>query len=271
MSGDPVLTLGSDRSRDCSRESPRSLQCLLDIDRDLADDLDPQVLPAARAAAIVATFQAEPGRLPVADWLRGLSTGPGVLVLDGVVVVAVQVGDRIAAELIGAGDLLQPVTREHEELLSCDVRWRALVPSRFALLDRGFAQRVRFWPQISQALLRRAGRRGMSLNIQRAIAAQPRLEVRLTLMLWHLAARWGKIERDGIRLPVPLTHSLLGQLIGAERPSVTHALARLARAGVVTGHDDEWHLHGRLEDQLHLRDERPDSQLVVGMGSFRAS
>jgi hypothetical protein len=43
---------------------------------------------------------------------------------------------------------------------------------------------------------------------------------------------------------------LLGRLVGAERPSVSHALARLARAGVVTGHGHEWHLHGNLQDQL---------------------
>ncbi len=86
--------------------------------------------------------------------------------------------------------------------------------------------------------------------MQRAIAAQPRLEVRLALILWHLAARWGKVERGGIRLPLPLTHQLLGRLVGAERPSVSHALARLAQTGLVTGHGDEWHLHGSLGDQL---------------------
>ena len=65
-----------------------------------------------------------------------------------------------------------------------------------------------------------------------------------------MASRWGKIEAGGIRLPLPLTHRLLGRLIGAERPSVSHALARLARAGLVTGHGDEWHLHGDLEAHL---------------------
>ena len=86
--------------------------------------------------------------------------------------------------------------------------------------------------------------------MQRAIACQPRLEVRLALVLWHLAARWGKVELGGIRLSLPLTHRLLGQLVGAERPSVSHALARLAEAGLVTGRGDEWHLHGSLEHHL---------------------
>ena len=86
--------------------------------------------------------------------------------------------------------------------------------------------------------------------MQRAIASQPRLDVRLALMLWHLASRWGRVEPGGIRLPLPLTHQLLGRLVGAERPSVSHALARLARSGLVTGHGDEWHLHGNIEEQL---------------------
>jgi CRP/FNR family transcriptional regulator, cyclic AMP receptor protein len=118
------------------------------------------------------------------------------------------------------------------------------------VLDAGFAERIRPWPQILLALMQRAARRACDLDVQRAIAAQPRLEVRLALLLWHLGARWGKVEPGGIRIPLPLTHRLLGQLVGAERPSVSHALARLADAGLVTGRADEWHLHGTVEQHL---------------------
>lgn len=257
--------------RGSSHLHPRSLQCLLDMDPELGEELEPRTLPAARAAALAVTFRSDPGRLPLGDWLAGTARGPGVLILDGVIVVLVRVGDRVAADLIGAGDLVQSISREHDDVLSCDITWRALAPSRFALLDGDFAKRVRFWPQVNHALLRRAARRSASLNVTRAIAAQPRLEVRLTLLLWHLAARWGRTERGGVRLPIPLTHHLLGQLIGAERPSVTNALARLARADVITGHDDEWHLHGRLEDQLDRLGDRATRQLGVGVGTFRTS
>ena len=73
----------------------------------------------------------------------------------------------------------------------------------------------------------------------RAITSQPRLEVRLVLLLWHLAARWGRVEPSGVRLSLPLTHRLLGQLVAAERPSISHALKRLAQAGLVTGATDD--------------------------------
>lgn len=185
------------------------------------------------------------------NWLAAIGNGGlGVLIVDGVLTEDTTVGGRAASELVGAGDLIQPPGCCHDALLACSTDWRALLPVRAALLDAAFVRRVRFWPQITHALLARVGSRMHDLGVQRALAFQPRLEVRLTLLLWHLAARWGKVEPGGIRLPLPLTHQLLGRLVGAERPSVSHALARLARAGLVTGHGDEWHLHGRVEDQL---------------------
>jgi CRP/FNR family cyclic AMP-dependent transcriptional regulator len=228
---------------------PSSYQYLLDLDVDLAEEFDVRMRLVARPATAAITFEVDSGEVKLAEWLSVATPGPGVLVLAGVLAVNVRVGDRVASELLGPGDLVEG--GEHEEvLLACDMGWRALMPMRFAVLDTAFTERVRAWPQIMQALVRRAEKRTRSLNVQRAIACQPRLDVRLTLLLWHLAARWGRVEPGGIRLPLPLTHQLLGRLVGAERPSVSHALARLARAELVTGHGDEWHLHGNLEDQL---------------------
>lgn len=226
-----------------------SFHYLLDLDVDLAEALDVRMRLVARPAATAMIFEADPGEVKLSERLAAVKAGPGVLVLDGVLAVNVQVGDRVAAELLGSGDIVE-ACGEGDELLACATEWRGLGPTRFAVLDDGFVQRVRPWPQIMQALLTRVERRARNLNVQRAIASQPRLEVRLALLLWHLAARWGRVEPGGIRLPLPLTHQLLGRLIGAERPSVSHALARLARSGLVTGHGDEWHLHGRIEDQL---------------------
>jgi hypothetical protein len=226
-----------------------SYQYLLDIDLDLADELDVRMRLVARTAVTAMTFESDVGEAMISEWLAKAQPGPGVLVLDGVIALNVRVGDRIAAELVGAGDVLTP-WHDEDELLVCDLGGRALVPTRLALLDAAFMERVSPWPQLTYALLKRIGGRTRRLNVQRAIAAQPRLEVRLALLLWHLAARWGKVEPGGIRLPLPMTHQLLGRLIGAERPSVSHALARLAAAGLVTGQGAEWHLHGSLEDQL---------------------
>ncbi len=268
--GDPDAARSPWSTRAPPRSRPTSYQYLLDVDMDLADELDVRMRLVARTAVTAVVFEADVGEMRLSEWLALASPGPGVLLLDGVLAINVRVGDRIASELVGAGDLIQPWSGEDEELLVCDIGWRALVPTRFAVLDAAFAQRASPWPPISQALLRRVGRRARRVDLQRAIAAQPRLEVRLALLLWHLASRWGKVEPGGIRVPVPLTHQLLGRLIGAERPSVSHALARLAQAGLVTGHGDEWHLHGSLEDQLATMVEPVAGrveQVVAGLNS----
>jgi CRP/FNR family cyclic AMP-dependent transcriptional regulator len=223
---------------------------LLDADADLAQEFDLRMRVVARQVASVVVFEIPIGEHPPSDWLAPEPGGLGLLLLDGVIAVEVQVDDRTATELMGAGDLLQPHEPSGDDLLEHLDGWHVLVAARVAVLDAAFAERVRPWPQIALALLRRAGKRARDLDVQRAIACQPRLEVRLALMLWHLAARWGRVELGGIRLSLPLTHRLLGQLVGAERPSVSHALARLAEAELVTGRSGEWHLHGTLEDHL---------------------
>ena len=120
-------------------------------------------------------------------------------------------------------------------------------------------------------MLARPAARAADLDAQRAITSQPRLEVRLTLLLWHLAGRWGRVEPGGIRLGLPLTHRLLGRLVGAERPSVSHALARLSQAGLVTNRDGALHLHGTAEEHVaalaHRPGERRDNVTDAAMGA----
>lgn len=234
-----------------TRQRPRASYCyLLDADADLAQEFDIRMRMVVRQVATVVVFEIGVGDCDPAQWSSPGAASPGMLLLDGTIAVDVQVGNRTATELLGPGDLLQPWDPGADELLERSAKWHVLLPGRVAILDAGFAERIRPWPQILLALLRRAGKRASDLDVQRAIACQPRLEVRLALLLWHLGARWGKVEPGGVRISLPLTHRLLGQLIGAERPSVSHALGRLAEAGLVTGRADEWHLHGTVEHHL---------------------
>ena len=50
----------------------------------------------------------------------------------------------------------------------------------------------------------------------------------------HLAERWGNVTPAGVSFDLPLTHSELGRLVGARRPSITMALAQLAAEGLLT-------------------------------------
>ena len=236
--------------------SPSLYTYLLDADDDLAQVFDVRMRVAARQLATARVLDAEVGECDLSAWFQAVGSGLGLLLLDGLVAIEARVGSRTATELIGPGDLLQPTRPLADDLLERSESYRALCPTRFALLDAEFAERVRPWPQIVQTLLTRAGRRIGNLDVLRAITSQPRLEARLILLLWHLAARWGRVEPSGIRVSLPLTHRMLGQLVGAERPSISHALGRLADAGVVTGTAGDWHLHGTVAEHLECLVER---------------
>ncbi|MBV9802621.1 MAG: Crp/Fnr family transcriptional regulator, partial [Solirubrobacterales bacterium] len=234
---------------DSPRSSPLYIY-VLDADAGLGQELDLRGRIAARQLATAKVVQFPVGECELSPWFDLARQGPGLLVLDGLVVFETCTGDRIAAELVGAGDLLQASHLITDDLLERTCHWRVLWPTKIAVLDADFAERVRPFPQLSRALLRRACSRAAELDVLRAISSQPRLEVRLVLLLWHLSARWGRADSGGVRLSLPLTHRLLGQLVSAERPSISHALKRLAQAGLVTGHADDLRLHGSLGDQL---------------------
>lgn len=52
---------------------------------------------------------------------------------------------------------------------------------------------------------------------------------RVRRKLLQLARDYGRVTSDGIRLDLPLTHSLLAEMIGSERETVTRAVDQLDR------------------------------------------
>jgi CRP/FNR family cyclic AMP-dependent transcriptional regulator len=244
---------------------------VLDVDDELAEEFDVRGRIAVRQLATARVLQVDVGECDLASSFQRARRGPGLLIIDGLVACETCTGDRVAAELVGAGDLLQAPTLPTDELLQRTCHWRALRPTRLALLDAEFVDRVRPFPQVVRALLSRAYRRSAELDVLRAITSQPRLEVRLVLVLWHLAARWGRVEPASVRLCLPLTHRFLGQMVGAERPSISHALKRLAQAGVLSGSAGDLRLHGTLEDQLDVLLERQTTVVTQpASGDLRA-
>jgi hypothetical protein len=223
---------------------------LLDLDDDLAQECHPATRATARVVATVRLAEAEVGPCDLEAWFADVAPGPGLLVLDGLVAINTSVGARAACELVGGGDLLQHVEPRTDELVGQTETCQALSPTTFALLDEDFAGRVGPFPQVGMALLRRAARRASEAETLRAIACHPRLEVRLVLLLWHLASRWGRVVPGGIRLTMPLTHRLLGLLVAAERPSVSHAMHRLAQTDLIVGAAGDLLLNGSLESHF---------------------
>ena len=70
------------------------------------------------------------------------------------------------------------------------------------------------------------------------------------MLLWHLAARWGRVRGDGTVLPLRLTHSVLADLVAARRPTVTTALSDLTRRGLVRTDGETWLLFGDAPREL---------------------
>ena len=122
--------------------------------------------------------------------------------------------------------------------------WSVAAPAEVALLDAPFAERAARYPSIGIQLVDRATLRSRHLVLALAIVQQPRVDQRLHWLFWHLADRWGRTSPEGVRVELPLTHSLLGELVAARRPSVTTALSKLAAEGKVEREGRSWLLRG---------------------------
>ena len=100
------------------------------------------------------------------------------------------------------------------------------------------------FPEVMAEITRRVMVRSRRLASMLAIAQHHRLRDRLRLFLWELADRYGRVGPDGVRLELKLTHELIGHLVGAHRPSVSAALARLERGGYIDRRGRRWLLLG---------------------------
>lgn len=214
-------------------------------DPDLLAGLDGETARLLRRRVATPRLQLAPGAWspPPAD--APSASGLGLLVLDGLLCRSVCVHGRECPELLGAGDLLRPWEAAPDDLVAGTSAWRVLQPTTLAVLDERFTALVSRWPSIMVALLSRSTHRSRALVLQLAIAQTRQAETRLLTLFWHLADRWGKITPEGVVLPLPLTHELLGQLACLHRPTTSTALQRLVRAGEIARRDDRgWTLLG---------------------------
>jgi CRP-like cAMP-binding protein len=171
--------------------------------------------------------------------------GMGLLVLQGLLIRKTGVDGRFGAELLGEGDLLRPWQEETEPLtLRSAIQWSVVEPVRLAVLDDRFTRLVGRYPALAGRLVARAVERSRHLAVNMAIVHHARVDVRLHMLFWHLAARWGRVRGDGVSVPLRLTHTVLADLVAARRPTVTTALSELGRQGLVRAVDDGWLLAG---------------------------
>ena len=224
----------------------RHIAPLLELDPDLGQLLSEDRLETAQHELRVAVHALDAGPWDI-DKLSGASPDHvGMLVVDGVLAREVLVSDTVSTELLGPGDVVRP-WRLHDgsALLRHQVRWSVLSRSRVALLDRRFAVELSRVPEVSVALIDRVNERALRLAVTQAISQLNRVDRRLLALFWHLAERWGRMTGDGVALPMTLSHRMLGQLVGARRPTVSTALGELTKQGELERRDDgTWLLTG---------------------------
>jgi CRP/FNR family transcriptional regulator, cyclic AMP receptor protein len=225
-------------------QSPAALCYVLREDPELAE-----AIPAPRRQRAIDTCTAEERHVPPGVRPRPTAPPPpdgiGLLVLEGLLIRAVGIEGRFGAELLGEGDLLRPWQANGESaVLPLQTRWTVLEPTRLAVLDDEFVMRLADFPELAPAFVARAMQRTRNLAVNMAIVHQARVDVRLQMLLWHLAGRWGRVRTDSTLLPLRLTHTVLADLVAARRPTVTSALSDLARRGVVRSSGDHWLLYG---------------------------
>jgi len=201
---------------------PRSTVCLLDVEPAFAAVLPPED-GAARRMLQLRTLRLARGAW---DAPEGIGRVLALLVVDGLVLR--EHGERGTVSLVGPGDLA-----DVRRLADGSERWKVVRPATVAVVDARLLLAGRQWPRLFAALTHRlfdlAGEQA-TLN---AMLGLPRVENRLMVLFDHYAERWGHPVDGGRVLDLPLTHELLGRLVGARRPTVSLALALLAEQGRV--------------------------------------
>jgi CRP-like cAMP-binding protein len=227
---------------------------LLAADSDFGAGVPADELEAARAAVVLPRIDVPAGRWRLPE--RGSWAPPvaGVVLLSGLLARDVALGERIATQLIGPGDVFDPWARP-DELLPCVVTWTVHEPAALAVLDARFAAAGRRWPSLGVEVQRRFAERADRLASQLASLHLSSVDLRVLALLWQLAERFGRVGHGGVVLPLKLTHQLLGQLVGAQRSTVTLAIGQLTERGHLERlPDGAWRLSAESRELLRPAD-----------------
>jgi hypothetical protein len=225
---------------------------VLHVDPDLGQNLDPAAFAEAERGLVAETLAVPRGRWDAQATWRAAPTELGMLILEGVLARDVRIGRRASLEILGPGDLVRPWPKDrHAPALSAELRFEALDPVRFALLDATFAQQAARWPsvlgQVSDRLMGRATSASLRLLIHQVV----RVDDRILLSLWGLAERFGRVTPEGVLVPVPINHTMMARFVGAQRPTVSQAVGELVKRGDVARLEDGgWLLYGSFPEHL---------------------
>jgi CRP/FNR family transcriptional regulator, cyclic AMP receptor protein len=236
-------------------ESSLGIARLLELDPDLGNALSADVFDTVRAQVLVrvATFRTGSWKPRLAS--RAPPPGLAVLIIDGLLVREIQSAGRASAELLGTGDVIFPW--DIDRLGASTGVWSAIAPGHAVLLDESLFARIAPWPSLTGAIASRSARRGRVLAALALTRRMRRIDERLVFIFALFAERWGRVRPEGIYLPLPVTHEILGRIVGARRQSVTTALGDLRARGLITAlTDGRWLLAGPADPAALLAHSR---------------
>jgi CRP-like cAMP-binding protein len=210
---------------------------LLGVEPDLGQFLSDEDRGAA-ASVLVPLVQIQNGPVDTSNLLRDRGAF-GALLLDGMLMMQVRVGDQPTMTLLGPSDVLT-VTSTPRSMLLEQSSCTATMPTRLAVLGTEVLAAVQRWPALAAGLYVRVAEQADRVTTQLAICQLPRVEARILALLWLLAESWGHVGPAGTVLPVSLRHDALGALIGARRSTVTLALGELSERGAIIRQDGGW-------------------------------
>ncbi len=205
---------------------------VLKAEPELANGLSAEDRVAATRASRARVITASRPRWEPPDF--DPSTTYGLLVLDGLLGRRLRVGPAVGTELLSCGDILRPWDEPTLwGMIPPELDWRVFRPTRLAVLDERITTLIGRRPQLVVNFSGRLLRRTRSVAYIMALSHHTRVEEKLLATLWHLASSWGRVTSDGVVVPFRVTHEVLGEILGAKRPSVTMALRRLQDQNLV--------------------------------------
>jgi CRP-like cAMP-binding protein len=209
----------------------RSRVALLQVDAGLRAAVPEPERPLAARAVLVPCHELGPGPWRT-ESLEADGDPLAALIVRGLATRETTIAGRRSAELLAPGDVIHPWSSSNA-VVPTTSRWASGSTALIAVLDGRFVAAARRWPQLFAVVHERLAEQLERAAVRGAIMALPRVEQRILGMFWQLAERWGTVRSDGVAVELAITHELIGQLIGAQRPTVSLALHALAGEGLL--------------------------------------
>jgi CRP-like cAMP-binding protein len=209
---------------------------LLGVEPDIGRYLDADEWAGA-AKLRVPVLTIEGGSIHLHDRLE--AAGFAGILLEGLLVHEVYLGDQVGMRLLGPGDLI--ARRAGDDPLILDgSQWRAAEPLRLAVLGGRVMLALQRWPSLVAGLAARMAQQLDRMAAQLLVCQLSRVEDRVLGVMWLMAETWGRVTPMGTRLPLDLTHEAIGLMIGARRPTVSLAVRELTEQGALVRQDGGW-------------------------------